>query len=83
MLDTSTSINASGLSGGTCAISGPYFCTTHPDTTLFVRKTQTFPNCPISRNKKGHSTTWSAMNDASAQAHPITTIDDLDSTAVG
>jgi hypothetical protein len=80
MIESSTPVNSSGASGATCSASGPYYCTSHPDTMLFVRKTQTFPNCPISRNRKGHSTTWSAETDA--QAMPISTVDNLDSTAL-
>jgi hypothetical protein len=81
MAETSTSISASGQSGGTCAKSGPYFCGNHTDTLIFVSNGQKFPNCPISRNKKGHSTTWSAMGEA--QAVPISTVDNLDSVAIG
>lgn len=81
MIETSTSISVSGSSGGTCTTSGPYYCTTHPDTFLFLRKEQKFPNCPISRNKKGHSTTWSSVGEA--QAKPISSVDNLETTAVG
>ena len=79
-IETTTAVTASGSSGGACNVTAPYFCNTHTDTVLFFRKGKTFSNCPISRSKKGHTTTWSAMSDA--QAKDISTIDTLDSTAL-
>ena len=79
-IETTTAVTASSSSGGTCSTPGPYLCTTHTDTVLFFDKGQTFSNCPISRSKKGHSTTWTVMNDAAAK--DISTVDKLDSTAL-
>ena len=58
MAETGTSVTVSGSSGANCTKAGPYMCSTHTDTVLFVRDGKAFPNCPVSRNKKGHSTTW-------------------------
>ena len=68
MIETTTSISANGSSGATCNVTGPYFCGSHPTVVLFVSKGAKFPNCPESKSKKGHTTTWSVMNDATASA---------------
>lgn len=80
MIESTTSVVASGSSGAACGTTGPYFCSTHTDLVLFFEKGKTFSNCPISKSRKGHSTTWSMMNDT--QAKPISTVDSLSSTAL-
>ena len=75
MIETTTSVTASGSSGAGCSMTGPYYCTTHTDTVLFFEKGKTFSNCPISKSKKGHSATLSMMNDSKAVS--ISTADSL------
>ena len=78
--ETSTKVTGGGASGATCNASAPYTCNTHTDTVLFVRKGQKYPNCPISRSKKGHTTTWIASNEEVTKAP--SPIDQLDSVAI-
>ena len=75
----SSKVTLGGSSGGTCSASGPYVCGTHTDTVLWVRKGSTFPNCPVSRSKKGHSTTWSSTSESTL---PPSSVDQLDSVAL-
>lgn len=75
--ETSSKVTAGGSSGQTCGTAGPYMCSTHTDTVLFVRDGKAFPNCPISKNKKGHSTTWVMSSDGATK--PPSSVDQLDS----
>lgn len=80
MTETSLKVTAGGSSGQTCATAGPYTCSTHTDTVLFVRDGKIFPNCPISRNKKGHATTWVMSNETTTK--PPASVDQLDQVAL-
>jgi hypothetical protein len=77
--ETYSRVITGGSSGGTCNASGPYVCGSHGDTVLWVRKGAKFPNCPVSKSKKGHSTTWSSTSETTP---PPSSIDQLDSTAL-
>jgi len=77
--ETSSKLTAGGPSGGTCTASAPYACSTHTDTVLWVRQGAKFPNCPVSRSKKGHSTTWSSSSETNP---PPSSVDQLDSVAL-
>jgi hypothetical protein len=80
MTETSSRIIAGGSSGQTCGTAGPYTCSTHTDTVLFVRDGKAFPNCPVSKSKKGHSTTWVLSNEEITK--PPSSKDTLDSVAL-
>lgn len=77
--ESSSKVTAGGSSGGTCTVTGPYMCDIHTDTVLWIKKGQKFPNCPISRSKKGHTTTWSSTSESTP---PPSSVDQLDSTAL-
>ena len=76
MLETSTKLTGGGASGSACNIPGPYMCSTHTDLVLFVRDGTLFPNCPIAKTRKGHSTTWSMASDGTTK--PPSSADTLD-----
>jgi hypothetical protein len=75
----SSKITVSGSSGATCGASAPYSCSTHTDTVLWVRKGAKFPNCPVSKSKKGHTTTWYTTSETTP---PPSSVDQLDSVAL-
>jgi hypothetical protein len=80
MTESSARVISGGSSGSTCNASGPYMCGTHTDTVLYVKRNQKYPNCPISKNRKGHSTTWSATSEGTTQ--PPSSVDNLDAVAL-
>jgi hypothetical protein len=65
-------------SGGTsavCQYSGPYKCSTHPDTIVVFQKGQSFTVCPMSTDSKkagaGHPTTWAMVRETDASSFDV------------
>ena len=51
---TATKISATGKTGETCTVSGPYKSTRNPSIVVFFKKTDRFSVDPVD----GRSTTW-------------------------
>lgn len=47
-------MSTTGTTGGTCEVSGVYYCKTHPSQTIPLAKGNRFPPCSVT----GHGTTW-------------------------
>jgi hypothetical protein len=55
---TATKMTASGKTGGSCQVSGPYKCSRHTEIVLFIVKGQTFPADPVD----GAATGWTMVS---------------------
>jgi hypothetical protein len=56
MSDTSTTVTASGRTGGICPVSGPYKSSRNARVTVFFKRGQRFPS-----DADGASTTWTLI----------------------
>ena len=61
MTQTAT-ISATGQTGATVQVSGPYKCTSHTSVVLFFKSGDKFTACPSSSSRSGHSTTWTLVS---------------------
>ena len=52
---TANAMTATGKTGGTCSVSGPYKSTRNPSITVFFKRGDKFSNDPVD----GKATTWS------------------------
>jgi hypothetical protein len=59
---TQTPVTASGRTGETCTVSGPYRCSTSPVVVIFIKNGDKFPNGPSSTSSQGQTTTWTVVS---------------------
>ena len=55
---SATSVQASGTTGGTCQVTGPYKCSSHGSIVIFFKRGQKFTACPSANSSSGHNATW-------------------------
>jgi hypothetical protein len=58
---SSTSVSASGKTGGTCLKSGPYYCSGTTAVIVFVKSGDRFPTDPA-----GRSVTWTMVGSSTS-----------------
>lgn len=63
MSQSATSVTATGQTGSVVQTSGPYKCNSHTSTIVFFAKGEKFPACPNANSTRGHTTSWSMVND--------------------
>jgi len=63
IVDTQTTVEASGQTNGACSTSGPYKSSTTPSVTIFMKKGEPFPLAPKSGSTTGQPATWTLVTE--------------------